>query len=582
MTKQKQQTPTPCLEQFKTFWDSYKKQNEHQKPSTDALNEVIHLWEEYEKRIKSGDLTLDEYTNTIESVKDKKNLGRGYLCYFLEITSQIFGKSRPGDSFNYGVKRNKNKDKDKERSYGIREKGVKDKLSVTEEEAKKHFEDKIKGFLTNIVTSENPKAICDIIEKDTYSAKQVLRKMAVLKYPENFLHIYHEKTIDVLYDQFSKYEDFNEDAEECSNNQLTLHKNKALFDFFKSKNIGIEISSSDTRLADNILFSGFLYQYAQTTDIVDDDSSNIIYYGPPGTGKTFTVRQHLKFINKGDLSRCEFVQFHPSFTYEDFIEGIKPKGVTDNGSIRFELVNGVFKNFCIKAKEDPKNKYYFVVDEINRANLSSVFGETLSLLEKDYRHDPSNTESKDNLVKTQYSALIEDLIKTGDNYKELAYDYSEDNGVNFGIPNNIYFIGMMNDVDKSIDTFDLALRRRFKWIKTKCDYEVIKDETKFTSKDGSVDDFNNIEEYVQACKKLNEYISDSLALGDSYQFGHSFFMKMKDIAKRQNITKTNIKILFERFLSPTLTEYMRGFFTEKEINDKLKEALDKFQKDLVS
>ena len=90
------------------------------------------------------------------------------------------------------------------------------------------------------------------------------------------------------------------------------------------------------------------------------------------------------FICQGDTSRYEVLQFHPSFTYEDFIEGIKPKGVSKDGNIRFELVNGIFKNFCIKAKEYPKKDFYFVVDEINRANLSMVFGETLSLLEKDY------------------------------------------------------------------------------------------------------------------------------------------------------------------------------------------------------
>lgn len=579
MTTVKDQEQASTLEQFETFWLDYKNKNNAQSPTTEDLNKVLDLWKIYEEKITAGNLTLDEYTNTLESIKGDNGLQGGYLCYFLENTSQIFGKSRPGDSFNYGVKRDKGKedthDKGKEKTYGIRKRennSVK-YLSATRNDAEAYFEANIKNILENIVKSKGIEEICTNIEEAPYSAKQVLRKMAILKYPKEFLYIYHDKTIDALYEHFSKYEGFEKIENKENQDKLTLHKNKALFEFFKKNGIGINLG--ETQCVDNVLFSGFLYRYAQTADIVDDNSPNIIYYGPPGTGKTFTVRQQLSFINKGDLSRCEFVQFHPSFSYEDFIEGIKPKGITDKGSIRFEIVNGVFKKFCIRAKADPKNKYYFVVDEINRANLSSVFGEILSLLEKDYRHNPNNTESSNNLVKTQYSALIEDLIKTDDKYKELAYDYSENNGVNFGIPNNIYFIGMMNDVDKSIDTFDLALRRRFKWIKTTCDYEVIRNETKYSI------DYNNIDDYVDACKELNKYISVELDLGESYQFGHSFFMKMNDIAKGQKITKKNITTLFERFLSPTLTEYMRGFFTEKEINNKLKEALDKFQDNIA-
>ena len=208
-----------------------------------------------------------------------------------------------------------------------------------------------------------------------------------------------------------------------------------------------------------------MWRFVNSKAIADTNNPNVILYGPPGTGKTFSVKSGLDFVCQGDTSRYEVLQFHPSFTYEDFIEGIKPKGVSKDGNIRFELVNGIFKNFCIKAKKQPEKDFYFVVDEINRANLSMVFGETLSLLEKDYRHD---TENK-NLIRTQYSALIEDLIKEDNKFKDLAYEI-DNNEVKFGVPKNVFFIGMMNDVDKSIDAFDLALRRRFKWIRKDCDY----------------------------------------------------------------------------------------------------------------
>ena len=318
-----------------------------------------------------------------------------------------------------------------------------------------------------------------------------------------------------------------------------------------------------------ILLSRFLWEYVNTSAIADTDNPNVIMYGPPGTGKTYSVVKSLDFVCQGDSSRYEILQFHPSFTYEDFIEGIKPKGVSKDGNIRFELVNGIFKNFCIKAKDNPEKTFYFVVDEINRANLSTVFGETLSMLEKNYRNESGSNK---NLIRTQYSTLIENLIREDENYKSLAYTI--DNGeVKFGVPKNIFFIGMMNDVDKSIDAFDLALRRRFKWIKKDCDYDVISTETLLRGKE----EFSNIDQYVKACEKLNSYISDDLGLGKSYEFGHSFFMKMKDVAKRKEITQKNQETIFNLYLRPTLKEYLRAAFPESELEPKLEDCLNRFK-----
>ena len=162
-----------------------------------------------------------------------------------------------------------------------------------------------------------------------------------------------------------------------------------------------------------------------------------------------------------------------------------------------------------------------------------------------------------------------------DKYKSLAYTL--DGGeVKFGVPENVFFIGMMNDVDKSIDAFDLALRRRFKWIRKDCDYDVIEEETRFKRKE----DFNNIGQYIKACEKLNNYISVELGLGKSYEFGHSFFMKMSDIAKRKEITRTNMEVLFNLHLRPTLKEYLRAVFAESELDGKLDEALNHFKETL--
>lgn len=152
--------------------------------------------------------------------------------------------------------------------------------------------------------------------------------------------------------------------------------------------------------------------------------------------------------------------------------------------------------------------------------------------------------------------------------------YEIDNGeVKFGVPPNVFFIGMMNDVDKSIDAFDLALRRRFKWIRKDCDYDIIEEESRFKGKE----EFNNIGTYVKACERLNSFISNELGLGKSYEFGHSFFMKVSDIAKRKDITQNNLEVLFNLYLRPTLKEYLRAVFAENELDNRLNEALMRFK-----
>jgi hypothetical protein len=142
------------------------------------------------------------------------------------------------------------------------------------------------------------------------------------------------------------------------------------------------------------------------------------------------------------------------------------------------------------------------------------------------------------------------------------------------VPKNVFFIGMMNDVDKSIDTFDLALRRRFKWIRKDCDYDVIENEVKFRNGD----DFNNIDLYQKSCRDLNQFISKELGMGKSFEFGHSFFMKISSIATSRTITAKNIENLFRLHLQPTLKEYLRAMFPESELDNKVNEALDIFIK----
>jgi 5-methylcytosine-specific restriction protein B len=541
--------------EIKNMWAKFKESFYDGKKNVDIRNHVEALldeWKKYTSKIKDNSFSIDNYTNRLDS--DSAKMPGGYLCNFLErTTSTFFGSSKPGNANNFEIKLNFDGETytiRKELKHGEKEnKNDKSKASLL-------FDDTIKKLFQNIVNTGEPTEKIPLVENSEYTSKQILRKMAVLDNTTDFLFIYSDSVIDVLHNEFIN-------SDELTN----LGKN------FEIRTIANQIFEiSENNVVDSVLVSWFLWTYAKTQSIADENTPNVILYGPPGTGKTYEVKNSLDFICQGDRSRYEFVQFHPSFTYEDFIEGIKPKGVTKDGNIKFELVDGIFKRFCKRAKANPDKKFYFVVDEINRANLSSVFGETLLCLEKDYRHNVQSG-SIENLIKTQYATLIEEMIKEDPAKVELAYHFINGNAY-FGVPSNVFFIGMMNDVDKSIDAFDLALRRRFKWIRKDCDYNVIDQFTKF--KNG--EEFTNIYSYVQACKSLNEYINKDLGLGKSYEFGHSFFMKITAIASRKEITAKNLEILFHLHLSPTLKEYLRSMFAESELDQKLQMALGEFIK----
>ncbi|WP_139452796.1 McrB family protein [Campylobacter armoricus] len=268
---------------------------------------------------------------------------------------------------------------------------------------------------------------------------------------------------------------------------------------------------------------------------------NIIFHGIPGTGKTYTMVNNIKNLISNE-EQMLITQFHPSFSYEDFIEGIKPAGI-ENGQLKLELKNGIFREFCDKAKKEEKgfleklekgnfnealsdHGYFFIADEINRAELSRVFGELLYALE--YRGEKGK-------IKTQYASMRDD----------------ED----FYVPENMFLLGTMNDLDKSIDSFDLALRRRFIWQEMTCDYDVIKNEI-YAS---------NNEEYAQACKKLNDKISKDI--GEKYQLGHSYFLKIE--FKNDEIKDSDMKKLFSNRFEALLKEYLRSEYNEKEIQTHL-------------
>lgn len=320
----------------------------------------------------------------------------------------------------------------------------------------------------------------------------------------------------------------------------------------------------------------FFYAQKQSS-AVSLKHKNIIYYGPPGTGKTYSILETVNMLTEGNKNLYKMVQFHPSYSYEDFIEGIKPSGMDNNGNIKFDLVDGEFKKFCIEAMKDRDNNYYFIIDEINRAELSRVFGEILFCLE--YRLPSKIDGETKGLIRTPYSTLLDEKLKKLDKSEILnhvVYWNEEEQKSYFGIPENVFVIGTMNDVDRSIDSFDLALRRRFRWKYMNCDYDALKNHL-IANQVSNDENTHNIDKYIKNCENLNEYIAEGLGLGKSYKIGHAYFMKVTEYLGNKNMIRENsLKQVWENHIEPLLFEYFRSEYDEVKAEEEMKKSKDKF------
>lgn len=457
------------------------------------------------------------------------------------------------------------------------------------ENIKKDFETIKTVFKTDFT---KPSELDKAEKTENFSAKVLFRRYIVMKNyfdgKYDYLAIFDLPVINRLAEKFEVSTEIEDDSKK-ENGYFTL--NKAIFD--KVKTILTEAGKFNEEENPANIFMNKLTDALWKLDIYKEldfptqKNPNVIFYGAPGTGKTYEVMEYMKLLKETGTIEYKYVQFHSSYTYEDFIEGVKPVGITKDGNLKLELLNGHFKQFCIDAKNDPEKRYYFVIDEINRANLSSVFGEILTCIEANYRDDPNGER---NLIETQYSQMETQLVANGIKPEDTAYYYDfEAKGLpktcKFGVPANVFIIGMMNDVDKSIDTFDLALRRRFRWIRKDCDYAVIRQH--FNPKETNAPDSEALQEYIESCMRLNYYISgvipkeddedidktifkdikNPLNLGKSYEFGHSFFMN-----NIEKITDRQRKNLFDEYLRSTLKEYLRSLYEESQLDSKLDEA----------
>ena len=235
---------------------------------------------------------------------------------------------------------------------------------------------------------------------------------------------------------------------------------------------------------------------------------NVILQGAPGVGKTFAAKRlAYSMMGQKDQDRVMLVQFHQSYTYEDFIEGFRP---TSAGS-GFEIKKGSFYNFCKKAGEDLENEYFFIIDEINRGNLSKIFGELFMLIENDKRGN------------------------------SLQLLYSDEK---FNVPSNVYIIGMMNTADRSLAMLDYALRRRFAFYTMNPGFNSDGFRA-YKTKLASI----KMDKLIACVESLNSVIAADDSLGEGFCIGHSYFCNIEEA------TDAILSNIVEYELVPLLKEY---------------------------
>lgn len=346
--------------------------------------------------------------------------------------------------------------------------------------------------------------------------------------------------------------------------------NKLKEDKFVTQDFRNHLDEIDGNVTEESVVKSKEVQLGSTEKILEDMITNgvkqVILTGPPGTGKTYAALaiarrndERIREENSIDDGKFyEFVQFHPSYDYSDFIEGIRPiPSPQQEGPIGFAKVEGVFKVFCRKVALQNKkvdeyntyleekgsdkkeyNQYYFIIDEINRADLSKVFGELLFALEADKRDQP---------FKLQYDSLPVHGIDANDVFADGFY-----------VPQNVIIIGTMNDIDQSVESMDFALRRRFMWLPVDVTKESL-DEA-FSSRRFFGDNLGMVQTVTEQVGKLNSHIANEGAeylLNENYYISQGYFSNLPEPIKSGNVEHL-LQYVWEYRLRSIITEYVRG------------------------
>ena len=276
-------------------------------------------------------------------------------------------------------------------------------------------------------------------------------------------------------------------------------------------------SSSVVQVVRNLSSHGPMDSWVAPEDIAD--AQNLIIYGPPGTGKTHALTtQYLKDYEDGAHKRYALVTFHQSYSYEDFVEGIRP--TSGSNGVQYEVKDGVFKDVCRRARHDPAHRYAVLIDEINRGNVVKILGELITLIEQDKR--------------AVYAA--DGSLSAG---LEVALPYS---GEKFSVPKNVDIIGTMNTADRSIALLDSALRRRFNFL------EMIPDSSVIRGGDGSgaIDDGEggeiDLRTLLNALNKRLRFL-----LHRDQMLGQAYFTDVKTFADLKQVFLTQILPLLQEY-----------------------------------
>lgn len=484
------------------------------KLSTDAFFNKFSI-----ENLKS--LTLEQYC-----------IGRGNkenFCWWIERGTSCLGGFKPGSSETYLIYWNK-----KLKKYVCAGYAKKLQEEHPDWEIEKIFED-IRGKLVAMVQSKPE----DIANFSRYFRSHLILKVLSLYQPDKFFPISSEPHLDNVIKLFNLQQ---------IKGKNPFNKNKIVYEFYKQTISEEKIKKLDLSSYE---FCGHLYGNFNIKEGERDD----------GAGKIMVFGSY------------KFVQFHPSYDYTDFVEGLRPSSDNDeynddvndesgddivqnvqSSIVGFRREDGIFKSLCKEAIINPNKTYVLIIDEINRGDLSKIFGELFYSIDQDYRGEM-------NKIKTQYQNLVskDDVFADG-----------------FYVPKNIYIIGTMNDIDRSVESMDFALRRRFV-------FKEISAEDSKAMLNSLSDDVKEI--CLKKMDALNNKIYDVKnqdgidGLNSAYHIGAAYFLKIQNYIKKGETESLNhysgaFEKLWNNHLKGLLFEYLRGMPDAQNQLKKLKEAYD--------